>query len=126
MSEAKQSPKVIAFSWGKVEVEGYETVFRDVKIFPGGARKWDWSETGTHHDPGIQPADVEEVLQHGAKIVILSKGVEERLKGSPETIEMLSDRHITTEILQTEQAVERYNMLVANRESVGILIHSTC
>ena len=39
------------------------TSFRDAKLFPGGSRKWDWNETGTHHTPGIQPADVKELLE---------------------------------------------------------------
>ena len=28
------------------------------KLYPGGARAWDWRETGTRHRPGIQPADI--------------------------------------------------------------------
>ena len=31
---------------------------KDFKLYPGGGRKWDWTETGTQHQPGIQPADV--------------------------------------------------------------------
>ena len=33
---------------GKIEVEGTGTL-RDAKLFPGGAREWDWRETGTEH-----------------------------------------------------------------------------
>ena len=47
---------ILHLSWGHVEVEGYPT-FKDTKVFPGGAREWDWRETGTGHVPGIQPAD---------------------------------------------------------------------
>jgi hypothetical protein len=66
--------------------------FKDAKLFPGGAREWDWSETGTAHVPGIQPTDVTELLEHGATVVVLSKGVYERLRVCPETLKMLSDR----------------------------------
>jgi hypothetical protein len=124
MSKA-QSPKITAFKWGRVDVEGFDKPFRDVKLYPGGAREWDWSETGTHHQPGIQPADVTELLDKGATVVILSKGVDEKLFTMPETLEMLEEKGITAHVLQTERAVEKYNELCAS-ESVGALIHLTC
>jgi hypothetical protein len=58
MNQAElKSPRISHLSWGYVEVEGHPP-FKDTKVFPGGAREWDWRETGTHHVPGIQPADV--------------------------------------------------------------------
>jgi hypothetical protein len=75
-----QIPTYLAhLSWGHVEVEGHPP-FKDTKVFPGGAREWDWRETGTRHVPGIQPADVQELIEHGAKAVVLSKGIWERLQ----------------------------------------------
>jgi hypothetical protein len=118
------SPKVTHFQWGKVQVEG-EGTFKDVRLYPGGARAWDWNETGTRHDPGIQPDDVREVVEQGAEIVILSKGVNERLKTMDETLAYLSEQGIDVEMLQTERAIERYNELAGSR-AVGALIHSTC
>jgi hypothetical protein len=65
-AEAKmRSPRIMALAWGKIEVEGAGTL-RDAKLFPGGAREWDWRETGTEHTPGIQPTDVRELLDHAA------------------------------------------------------------
>ena len=60
------SPRILLLSWGRIEVEGHPP-FKDAKIFPGGAREWDWHETGTRHVPGIQPADVQELIEHGAR-----------------------------------------------------------
>lgn len=119
------SPQITHFEWGVTQVEGYPTAFKDVKLFPGGARAWDWSETGTRHIPGIQPADVQELLDHGAEIVILTKGVHQRLQTCPATLELLTAQNVEVEVLQTEQAVERYNVLCAT-QAVGALIHSTC
>jgi hypothetical protein len=75
--------------------------------------------------PGIQPADVRELIEHGAKAVVLSKGIWQRLQVCPETLELLAKNDIQVEVLQTEDAVERFNVL---RESVpvGGLFHSTC
>src|SRR4029077_14646613 len=64
-SELK-SPRISHLSWGHTEVEGHPP-FKDAKVFPGGAREWDWRDTGTRHVPGIQPADVQELIEHGAK-----------------------------------------------------------
>jgi hypothetical protein len=125
MSRAElNSPRIAGLSWGQIEVEGYPP-FRDAKVFPGGARAWDWGETGTRHAPGIQPADVQELIEHGAKTVVLSRGVWERLQVCPETLKVLADKAIEVEVLQTEAAVKRFNKL---RETVpvGGLFHSTC
>lgn len=118
------SPKIVHLSWGRIEVEGHGA-FKDVKVFPGGARSWDWSETGTDHEPGIQPADVEELLEHGARAVVLSRGMNGRLSTSPETLRLLERKGIAVRVLETEDAVEVYNEL-AGKEPVGALLHSTC
>ena len=119
-----QSPRIARLSWGRIEVEGHPP-FKDAKIFPGGAREWDWSETGTRHVPGIQAADVQELIDCGAKTVVLSRGVWQRLRVCPETLEALAKAGISVEVLQTEAAAKRFNVL---RESVpvGGLFHSTC
>jgi hypothetical protein len=118
------SPRIAHLSWGHIEVEGHPA-FKDAKIFPGGAREWDWRETGTRHVPGIQFADVRELIEHGARAVVLSKGIWQRLQVCPETLELLAKNDIQVEVLQTEDAVERFNVL---RKSVpvGGLFHSTC
>jgi hypothetical protein len=124
MNRSTGSPRITHLSWGHLEVEG-RPAFKDAKLLPGGAREWDWSETGTAHVPGIQPSDVIELLEHGATVVVLTKGVYERLLVSPETLKLLSDRGIAFHVLQTEEAVRVYNRLVET-DRVGGLFHSTC
>lgn len=125
MEQKAFSPRITHLSWGRMEVEGQDKPFKDAKVFPGGAREWNWKETGTQHVPGIQPVDVEELLEHGATEVILSKGVYGRLQVCPETLEMLKEKGVTTHVLQTEEAVSLYNELRENKR-VGGLFHSTC
>ncbi len=117
------SPHITHLKWGQIEVEGQR--YKDAKLFPGGSREWDWRETGTHHQPGIQPADVSELLEKGAKVLILSQGMWNRLQVCPQTIQMLKEQGIEVHILQTELAAKLYNNL---RETypVGGLFHSTC
>ena len=120
-----ESPTIESAEWGRIEVAGFDDPFCDVKLWPGGARPWDWTETDTHHVPGIQPADVEELVAAGAEIVILSKGFHKRLQVQDQTISWLRRRGIEAEVLETSQAVERYNEL-ADERAVGGLFHSTC
>lgn len=123
MEEHTISPKIDSVSWGEVKANG--TTYKDAKLYPGGARRWDWNETGTRHRPGIQPADVQELIEHGAKIIVLSKGMNKRLRVADETKRFLTQHDCSYYILQTQKAVERYNALCAT-EPVGALIHSTC
>ena len=103
MNNPPPSPRITRLSWGRIDVEGHGS-FKDVKLYPGGCRGWDWRETGTGHVPGIQPADVEELLQYGA-VVVLSSGVYGRLQVCPETLQLLKDRGITVHVLRTKEAV---------------------
>lgn len=119
-----RSPKVESIEWGCTEVEGLGTL-KDVKLWPGGGRAWDWAETGTRHEPGIQPSDVQELLDHGAEVVVLTRGMELRLQTCPETLDLLHDAGIEVLIDETKSAVATYNTLRATR-AVGCLIHSTC
>ncbi|MBA2346285.1 MAG: Mth938-like domain-containing protein [Rubrobacter sp.] len=123
MTQEARSPRVTHVSWGRLETE--DGAFKDAKLFPGGAKEWDWKETGTRHEPGVQSADVEELLEHGATVVVLSKGFHERLRVMGETLRMLEDKGIAVYVEQTEEAVRLYNELGKN-ERVGALIHSTC
>ncbi|MFO8009315.1 MAG: Mth938-like domain-containing protein [Dehalococcoidia bacterium] len=124
MSAVVSSPGIVNFSWGKIEIKGGQT-FRDARLYPGGAEEWDWNETGTSHSTGIQPADVEQLLEHGAKIIILSRGFDRNLQVSADTIRLLEEKSVTYHALQTEEAIKLYNQL-RSEHPVGGLFHSTC
>ena len=126
MQVADSSPRITHVSWGRLEIDDGAQSFKDAKLYPGGARAWDWNETGTSHNPGIQPADVNELLEHDVSVVVLSRGMNKRLQVKPETLDMLDEAGVDTHVLQTKQAVERYNDLQAADEAVGGLFHSTC
>jgi hypothetical protein len=107
-----------------MEVEGIGAG-KDFKLYPGGGREWNWNETGTRHVPGIQPADVIELIEHGSKVIVLSRGMELVLQTCPETLQMLEDKGIPVHVEETCAAVDLYNRL-AETEAVGGLFHSTC
>ncbi|MEV0127770.1 Mth938-like domain-containing protein [Dactylosporangium sp. NPDC050688] len=119
-----RSPRIVAVSWGRIEVEDLGVV-KDLKVWPGGGRAWDWGETGTRHSPGIQVADAEELLEHGATVVVLSLGMDEQLGVPDATVEALEARGVEVHVAETRAAIDMYNGLVGS-VAVGGLFHSTC
>jgi hypothetical protein len=119
------SPRVISAGWGYVDVDGLGTL-RDAKLWPGGGRAWDWTETGTKHQPGIQPADVEELLDHDPEVVVLSRGRQLRLETCAETLALLEERGVHVVLDETATAIELYNDLVDREARAAALLHTTC
>lgn len=119
-----QSPRIEKMSWGHITIEALSD-YKDVKLFPGGAREWDWRETDTHHVPGIQPADVQELLDNGAEVIVLSRGMLKALHVCSKTLELLNKKNIPVYVLQTQAAMQKYNELRETTQ-VGGLFHTTC
>jgi hypothetical protein len=118
------SPQILDHEWGRIVIDGVGEV-KDAKLWPGGGRAWDWTETGTRHQPGIQPADVTELLDAGTTAVVLGIGRQEALGVCPETCDALHDTGVVFQVLRTDLAVAAYNQL-ALTTPVGGLFHSTC
>jgi hypothetical protein len=124
VKQDKRSPRIAGISWGRMVVEGLGAG-KDFKLYPGGGRAWDWAETGTRHSPGIQPADVEELVARGATTVVLSQGMNKQLQVHPDTCRHLEERSITVHVAETREAVEIYNDLTEGALVAG-LFHSSC
>jgi hypothetical protein len=121
----RSSPRIKHVSWGRLEVEGRAEPYKDAKLYPGGSREWNWRETGTNHEAGIQPGDVQELLDHGATVLVLSRGMKKCLHVPRETLDFLKEREVAAHVLPTAEAVQLYNQL-AKTEPVGGLFHTTC
>jgi len=124
VEQDKRPPRIAQIFWGRMQVEGLGAG-KDFKLYPGGGRAWDWAETGTRHSPGIQPADVEELVARGATTVVLSQGMNEQLHVHPDTRRYLEQRSITVHVAETREAVKIYNDLAEGTLVAG-LFHSTC
>ncbi len=121
---AATSLRIVTVEWGTIEIEDGQ-VFKDAKLWPGGARAWDWDETGTRHSPGVQPADLAELIRHDATVIVLGTGFRGRLGVSSDALELLSRRDVDCHVLPTPEAVALYNQLCATKP-VGALMHTTC
>lgn len=119
------SPKIISVGWGKMIIEQLG-VGKDFKLWPGGGRSWDWNENGTGHARGIQVEDVKEIVSHGAKVIILTKGVFSRLKVPAKTKTYIEENNIEVIVTSTNNGVKIYNDYVKKHVPVGGLFHSTC
>ena len=68
---------------------------------------------------------ISRLLDHGSKVVILSRGMQLALHACPETLQLLRELGITYHVEETTAAAEHYNQL-AQTQPVGGLFHSTC
>eukprot|EP00063_Salmo_salar_P043238 XP_014018073.1 PREDICTED: mth938 domain-containing protein-like [Salmo salar] len=92
------SPEIASLSWRHMKVKGCSSSYKDCK-----------------HHPGVQPADLEEVLQKGVEKLVIGQGMSEALQ-----------RGVELRVLQTMKAVAEYNNLVGQGAKVGGVFHSTC
>jgi hypothetical protein len=125
MTEHPKSPAIENLAWGVMQVVGLGTG-KDVKLWPGGGRAWDWRETNTQHVPGIQVADIAELVNHGASVIVLSRGMQLVLQTAPQTIAWLEQHGMRYHLLETREAARLYNQLAGQGVAVGGLFHSTC
>ena len=125
MTDHPKSPVIELLSWGLMQVHGLGAG-KDMKMWPGGGRAWDWRETKTEHVPGIQVADIAELIDHGASVIVLSRGMQLVLQTPPETIVWLDQQPVKYHRLETREAAKLYNELAGQGVAVGGLFHSTC
>jgi hypothetical protein len=115
---------ITTFRWGVI-VDATGRTFKDARLSPGSVEEWDWGRTGTRHSPGIQIADLDDLLTSKPDVVILSRGVDLVLQVPQATIDHARAHAKTVLVLQSEEAVAEYNRRIAH-ERVVALIHSTC
>lgn len=115
--------------WGTTTFENQS--FKDGKVWNTatsgkGITEWDWIQDGTRHKPGITKKAITDILKHSPDTVILTQGFDGRLQNSNDIIEWLASKNIKVFSAQTKEAVNMFNHLVKQGESVAGLFHSTC
>lgn len=116
---------ILSSGWGRMEIESIDRG-KDFKLWPGGGRNWDWSEHGTEHRRGVPPAEVEELIAQGSRVVILTTGRLNRLKIQKATIDYLKEKGVEVVVARTGKGIKCYNEYIARGYMVGGLFHSTC
>ncbi|XP_019723040.1 mth938 domain-containing protein isoform X2 [Hippocampus comes] len=103
------SPEIVSLSWGRMAVKGAPSPYKDCK-----------------HRPGVQVADVQEVLDKGVDLLLIGRGMNMALQVPPSTVERVTATGVQVRVLQTEAAVAEYNRLARGGANVGGVFHSTC
>src|SRR5207244_32910 len=107
MTASLDNLSIASFRWGQI-VDSTGRTFKDARLFPGGAEEWDWRRTGTRHGPGIQAADLADLISTKPDVVILSRGVDLVLQVPQATIDFARSHAATVLVLQSDQAVAEY------------------
>lgn len=113
-----------SYKWGEITVHFKK--FKDIQIHPGGVENWNWTINDIKHDPGIGLSDVMYLLDQGSKYIVLSRGMDKKLKIRQEVLDYLDKNKIPYDIKRTPEAIALYNKLIASNIKTGALIHSTC
>ena len=121
----------LSHKWGCMTctyADGSVRTFKDAKVYPGDCENWDWNSNTppTRHKPGIQVADIREILATNVHFVVLSKGVQGVLECQQAVLDAC--RAAGAELVHelTPVAVQRFNELAAANQRVGGVFHSTC
>lgn len=120
-------PRIKRIQWGKMKIQcnGINVIFKDCILSPKHCSKWNWRKDGTRH-AGITIKAIKPLLY--CDIIILSKGMDEKLK-IPNFIQKYLKHHQKKfYILETKAAVQKYRKLTTKYPNlrIGGLFHSTC
>jgi hypothetical protein len=112
-------PRLEDYSFGRLTVDGSEQR-RDVIVLPHRVVT-DWWRQDGH---GLVIEDLRDVLDELPERLIVGNGAHGRLEPHPAVIDELRRRGVEVEVLQTGDAVRRYNQLDGRR--VAAALHLTC
>jgi hypothetical protein len=112
-------PRVEAYSFGRVVVDGQEQT-RDVIVLPNGlVRNW-WRADGHR----LVLADLDDVLGELPEHLIVGTGAYAQMRPDAEALEELRERGVEVEAMPTAEAVVRYGELDPARTAAAL--HLTC
>lgn len=124
-------PEIIELKWGQIVVamDNTNKIYKDCRIWNNGSSSWDWSKTGTRHKPGIQFADLADLLCQypDTEIIIFSSGMDKQLDIHPDTMKLVTEKYPKVTIYRddTKAAVKLYGEL-RKKHTIIALLHSTC
>jgi hypothetical protein len=125
--QLQAAPHIHNIKWGEINVsyDNKNYVYHDARLWPAQSKEWNWQETGTHHVPGIQIADLKEFIDE-VDIVVLTRGMDLVLQVSQATIDYVKSKGKECYVGETKEMVKLYNTLIKAGKKVGGLFHSTC
>ena len=114
------TPEIQAYRFGRIEID--DAVYdRDVVIFPDRVRS-NWRRSDGHN---LELGDLDEVLQAEPEVIILGRGLFERLMIPEDVRSSIEARGIELLMQQTKRACKTYNNL-RGRKRVIAALHLSC
>ena len=107
------------FTFGKITINNKD--YDDIKIIGENIIPWQYIE---HHT--VTEQDIIEITEDKPEYAIIGIGTSGLVHVKEESISLLKEKHIKTEILLTKKACNRYNELKKDGKKVDAIIHSTC
>ena len=107
------------FTFGKITIN--KKNYGDIKIIGGNIIPWRYTE---HHT--VTEQDIIEIAEDKPEYALIGIGTFGLVHVKDESISLLKEKHIKTEILLTKKACNRYNKLKKDGKKVDAIIHSTC
>jgi len=114
------TPQIDSYTFGRIVVDG-QTYLRDLIIYPDRVAEH-WRREEGH---SLCPADVAEVVEARPNLLVIGRGVFNRLKVPTEMLTDLRTAGIEVIAEPTGRACETYNRLRGTRRVVAAL-HLSC
>lgn len=113
--------KIDAYRFGNICVEGRSYV-KDVLILPPDVHCPWWRKEGHRLDL----EDLDAVLSYAPATLLVGTGAHGAMKVPGPTSRDLASRGIAVEVLNTEQACQRFNSLIEQGCRAAAALHLTC
>ncbi|MEJ2184038.1 MAG: Mth938-like domain-containing protein, partial [Nitrospirota bacterium] len=110
--------EITSYSFGRISIEG-RAYTSDVIIYPDRVDPSWWRKEGHL----LRPEDLSKVLEAKPDILIIGTGAEEAMKVPEETLHFLHKRGVEVHVLDTQEAVARYNAIDKEGRTVIAALH---
>jgi hypothetical protein len=119
--EATERPRIGAYSFGRVEIDG-RVYTSDVVILPTRVIGDWWRDEGH----ALTPGDLTDVLDALPDLLIIGQGAQGLMKVTDEALACLSEAGIKTICMPTARAVAIFNERSSQGDNVAAALHLTC
>lgn len=110
-----------SYEFGQIVIDG-QTYSSDCIILAGSVNCDWWREQGH----SLSAKDIEIILEAKPKILVIGKGASGLMNVPERTKQVLKQKGIEFEALDTKEAVKRFNELSKVGENVAAALHLTC
>ena len=117
--------KINSFNFGSIVVDGKQYVY-DVLILPDGTVKEREASKARLGGHSIIWSDVEKMVKEQPETIVIGTGTSGLARLSADVEVNLQQANLNLVVLQSLQAIEKFNQLVDERKRVAALIHITC